>query len=35
LAGDLALEKESMESLLPSDLIEYLGKAFKTVRNSV
>jgi NAD(P)H-hydrate epimerase len=35
LAGDLALEKESMESLLPTDLIEYLGKAFKTVRNSV
>jgi NAD(P)H-hydrate epimerase len=34
LAGDLALEKESMESLLPSDLIEYLGKAFKTVRNT-
>ncbi len=29
LAGDLALENESEESLLPSDLTDYLGKAFK------
>jgi ADP-dependent NAD(P)H-hydrate dehydratase / NAD(P)H-hydrate epimerase len=29
LAGDLALEAESMESLLPSDLIACIGKAFK------
>ncbi|MFT4203691.1 MAG: NAD(P)H-hydrate dehydratase [Chitinophagaceae bacterium] len=32
LAGDLALEKESEESLLPSDLSGYLGKAFNRLR---
>ena len=31
LAADLALEQQSMESLLPGDIIEYLGKAFKTL----
>ncbi|HCQ30713.1 MAG TPA: bifunctional ADP-dependent NAD(P)H-hydrate dehydratase/NAD(P)H-hydrate epimerase [Flavobacteriales bacterium] len=31
LAGDLALEEQSMESLIASDIIEYLGKAFKQV----
>lgn len=31
LAGDLALKDQSMESLLPGDLIEHLGKAFKLV----
>ena len=29
LAADIALEDQSMESLLISDVIEYLGKAFK------
>lgn len=29
LAADLALENQSMESLLATDVIEYLGKAFK------
>jgi NAD(P)H-hydrate epimerase len=32
LAADLALEKESMESLLASDVIDSLGKAFKMVQ---
>lgn len=32
LAADLALENQSEESLLPSDVIENLGKAFKSVR---
>ncbi|WP_447640217.1 MULTISPECIES: NAD(P)H-hydrate dehydratase [Chitinophagaceae] len=32
LAGDLALEKESEESLLPSDLSAHLGLAFKKVK---
>lgn len=32
LAGDLALEKESEESLLPSDLSAYLGRAFKNLK---
>lgn len=31
LAGDLAAEKISEESLIPSDLIEYLGIAFKKI----
>ncbi len=31
LSGDLALESESYESLKASDLIHYLGKAFKTL----
>lgn len=29
LAGDLALQKESMESLVASDLVSFLGEAFK------
>jgi NAD(P)H-hydrate epimerase len=29
LAGDLALENQSHESLIPGDIIDYLGKAFK------
>jgi NAD(P)H-hydrate epimerase len=29
LAGDLALEHQSMESLIPGDIINYIGKAFK------
>ncbi len=33
LAADLALEKQSYESLLPSDVIDYLGKAFIEIRN--
>lgn len=32
LAGDLALEKESEESLLPSDITQYLGLAYKTIQ---
>jgi NAD(P)H-hydrate epimerase len=28
LSADLALEQQSMESLLPTDMIEYLGKSF-------
>lgn len=32
LAGDLALERESEESLLPSDISRYLGVAFKSLR---
>lgn len=32
LAGDLALEQQSEESLLPTDLIESLGKAFQSLR---
>jgi NAD(P)H-hydrate epimerase len=31
LAGDIALKKQSTESMLPSDLIENIGKAFKEV----
>lgn len=31
LAGDLALSEQSQESLIPGDIIEYLGKAFKFV----
>jgi hydroxyethylthiazole kinase-like uncharacterized protein yjeF len=31
LAADLALEKQSMESLLITDAIEYLGQAFKLI----
>jgi len=30
LAADYALEKQSYESLIASDIIDYLGKAFKT-----
>ncbi len=30
-AGDKALEKQSLESLLPSDMIEYLGSAFQEI----
>jgi hydroxyethylthiazole kinase-like uncharacterized protein yjeF len=32
LAADLALEKQSMESLLITDVIEYLGQAFKKIQ---
>lgn len=32
LAGDIALETQSYESLIASDIIEHLGKAFKTLR---
>ena len=31
LAGDIALKKQSAESMLPSDLIENIGKAFKKI----
>jgi hydroxyethylthiazole kinase-like uncharacterized protein yjeF len=34
LAGDLAAEDEGMESLIATDLITYLPKAFKKVLNS-
>lgn len=33
LAADLALEKESCESMIASDIITYLGKAFKKIEN--
>lgn len=33
LAGDLAAESESMESLIATDLIAYLPKAFKKISN--
>lgn len=33
LAADLALEDQSMESLLASDVIDFLGKAFKTLQS--
>lgn len=33
LAGDLALEKESFESLTARDIIYHLGQAFKTIAN--
>ena len=33
LAGDLALETESMESLVSGDIILHIGRAFKTVKN--
>ena len=32
LAGDLALENQSMESLLATDLIENIGKAYHYIR---
>jgi len=32
-AGDLALENQSEESLIASDIIEYLGKAFKSLKD--
>ncbi len=31
LAGDLALKQQSVESLLPSDIITHLGKAFQSI----
>ncbi len=31
LAADLALEKQSEESLIPGDIIDYLGSAFKVI----
>lgn len=33
LAGDLALEHQSMESVIASDIIQYLGKAYRSVLN--
>ncbi len=33
LAGDLALQTQSMESLIASDIIEHLGFAFKAISN--
>lgn len=33
LAGNYALEKQSFESLIASDIIEHLGKAFQSLRN--
>ena len=30
-AGDLALEKQSHESLIASDIINYFGKSFKSL----
>ncbi|NLO70382.1 MAG: NAD(P)H-hydrate dehydratase [Porphyromonadaceae bacterium] len=33
LAGDLCLESESVESLLPSDVISNLGKAYHFIKN--
>ena len=35
LAGDLALSSQSVESLIPSDVIEKLGSAFIALKNSV
>ena len=32
LAGDLACEDTGVESLLSSDIINYIGKAFMTIR---
>lgn len=32
LAGDMAASKNSQEALIASDIIEYLGKAFKSLR---
>jgi ADP-dependent NAD(P)H-hydrate dehydratase / NAD(P)H-hydrate epimerase len=34
LSGDLALQQESMESMLPTDLINSLGEAWKTVASA-
>lgn len=34
LAGDIALSTESEESLVASDIINHLGKAFKEIRNA-
>ena len=31
LAADIALDKQSMESMLITDVIECIGKAFKTL----
>lgn len=33
LAGDLALNKQSVESLIASDIIDHFGKAFDFIRN--
>jgi hydroxyethylthiazole kinase-like uncharacterized protein yjeF len=35
LAGDLALEEESMESLTTSDILRFLGKAFNTLKDDI
>lgn len=31
IAGDLALERQSEESLIPGDIIDYIGRAFKVI----
>jgi NAD(P)H-hydrate repair Nnr-like enzyme with NAD(P)H-hydrate dehydratase domain len=33
LAGDIAAEKESYESMVASDIVKNLGKAFKFIRS--
>ena len=33
LAGDLALKNQSLESLIASDIINYFGNAFKSLKN--
>jgi NAD(P)H-hydrate repair Nnr-like enzyme with NAD(P)H-hydrate dehydratase domain len=35
LAADLALKDQSMESMLISDVIECIGKAFKKIMNEI
>ena len=35
LAGDIAAGEKSMESLIATDIIEYLGKAFLYIENSM
>ncbi|MGI8952221.1 MAG: NAD(P)H-hydrate dehydratase [Chitinophagaceae bacterium] len=34
LSADISLENQSLESLLPSDMIEHLGKAFKIISSN-
>lgn len=34
LAGDIAASKKSQEAIIASDIINYLGKAFKSIRKS-
>ena len=34
LAGDLALTKQSKESLIAGDIIDYLGQSFRSIRDS-
>ena len=35
LAGDLAAEKGSQESVIATDIIEYIGKAYRILQNPV